>query len=101
MGPLLGREGDGARTDTRTVGSCGSTRNNSTTIPVVPEGALDEGLWAYALRQAAIWQNLFTRFSTQWNSIPTFIRISSSALAEPGVQGRPSYLTPAPPIALL
>jgi len=71
------------------------------TIPVIPEGALDEGLQAYALCQAAIRRKLFTRFSTQWNSVPTFIRILNSALAEPGVQGKPSYLTPASPIALL
>jgi len=70
-------------------------------LPVFPDGALDEGLQAYALRQAAIRRKLFTRFSTQWNSIPTYIRISNDALTEPGVQDRPSYLTPAPPIALL
>jgi hypothetical protein len=71
------------------------------TMPVVLGGALDEGLWAYAQRQAAIWRNLFTRFSTQWKDVPTFIQISNDMLADSGVQGKPSYLTPAPPIALL
>jgi hypothetical protein len=68
------------------------------TMPVVLGGALDEGLRAYAQRQAAIRRNLFSRFSTQWKSVPTFIQISNDMLANSGVQG---CLIPAPPIALL
>jgi hypothetical protein len=71
------------------------------TFPVIPESALDEGLQAYAHRQAAIRRKLFTCFATQWKDVPTFIRLSNDTLADPGVQDRPSYLTPAPPIALL
>ena len=74
------------------------------TMPVISESALDEGLHAYALRQAAIRRQLFNRFSTQWKDIPTFIHTSNDMLEDPdpGVQGtKPSYLTPAPPIAIL
>lgn len=70
-------------------------------IPVVPEGALDEGLQVYAQRQAAIRHKLLTRFSAQWNDVPTFIQSWNDRLGDSGVQGRPHYLTPAPPIALL
>ena len=73
----------------------------SATIPVILEGALDEGLWAYAQRQAAIRRKLFTRFSAQWNDVPTFIQSWNDQLGDPGVQSRPHYLTPVPPIALL
>jgi hypothetical protein len=70
-------------------------------MPVISESALDEGLHAYALRQAAIRRQLFSRFSTQWEDVPTFIRISNDMLADAGVQStRPSYLTPAPPIPI-
>lgn len=37
----------------------------SPTMPVMLEGALEEGLQAYAQRQAAIRRNLFTRDATQ------------------------------------
>ena len=71
------------------------------TFPVIPGSPLDEGLQAYAHRQAAIRRKLFTRFAAQWKDVPTFIRLSNDMLTDPGVQDRPSYLTPAPPIALL
>jgi hypothetical protein len=71
------------------------------TMPVMLEGALVEGLQAYAQRQAAIRRNLVTRFASQWTDVPAFIRHSNDRLAELGEQGRPSYFTPAPPIALL
>jgi len=73
------------------------------TMPVISESALDEGLHAYALRQAAIRRQLFNRFSAQWKDVPTFIHIWNDMLADPdpGVQSaKPSYVTPAPPIAI-
>ena len=72
-------------------------------IPVVLEGTLDEGLQAYAQPQcqAAIWCKLLTCFSAQWNNVPTFIQSWNDRLGDSGVQGRPHYLTPAPPIVLL
>jgi hypothetical protein len=71
------------------------------TFPVIPESSLNEGLQAYAHHQVVIWCKLFTCFATQWKDVLTFIRLSNDTLADPGVQDRPSYLTPAPPITLL
>lgn len=73
----------------------------SATMPVSPEGALNEGLRAYAQRQAAIRRKLFTRFSEQWHDVPTFIRSWNDRLGDHGTQSRPCYLTPVPPIELL
>ena len=55
------------------------------TMPVTLEGVVEEGLQADTQRQAAIRQNLFTRFATQWQEVPTFIRLWNNMLAEPGV----------------
>ena len=73
----------------------------SATIPIILEGALDEGLHAYAQHQATIWHKLFTCFSAQWNDVPTFIQSWNDWLGDPVVQGRPHYLIPVPPIVLL
>lgn len=41
---------------------------------------LEEGLKAYALRQAFVRQHLFETFSQQWHDVPSFIRITDEGL---------------------
>jgi len=43
--------------------------------------ALEEGLKAYALRQASIRQRLFETFSQQWHDVPVFIEMTDRGLA--------------------
>jgi len=59
-------------------------RVNDTSHPSTsPEnkGPLEEGLRAYALRQASIRQRLFATFAKQWHSVPAFIEMADRGLA--------------------
>lgn len=38
--------------------------------------AFEEGLRAYALRQAAVRQRLFNTFAQQWHDVPTFLALT-------------------------
>jgi len=44
-------------------------------------GPLEEGLRAYALRQASVRQRLFATFTKQWHDVPAFIDIADRGLA--------------------
>ena len=45
------------------------------------KGPLEEGLRAYALRQAYVRQRLFTTFAKQWHDVPAFIEMADRGLA--------------------
>lgn len=46
------------------------------------KGPLEEGLRAYALRQASVRQRLFDTFAQQWNDVPAFIALADRGLAD-------------------
>jgi hypothetical protein len=54
---------------------------------LVQKAALEEGLRAYALRQAAVRQRLLEMFTKQWHDVPAFIAITDQALADDGREG--------------
>ena len=58
--------------------------NNSELSSSSPEskGPLEEGLRAYALRQASVRQRLFDTFAQQWNDVPAFIALADRGLAD-------------------
>ena len=43
---------------------------------------LEEGLRAYALRQASVRQRLFRTFAQQWHDVPAFIALTDRGLAD-------------------
>ena len=45
------------------------------------KGPLEEGMRAYALRQASVRQRLFATFAKQWHDVPAFIDIADRGLA--------------------
>jgi len=45
---------------------------------------LEEGLRAYALRQASVRQRLFSTFAQQWHDVPAFIVLTDWGLADEG-----------------
>ena len=46
------------------------------------KGPLEEGLRAYALRQAAVRQRLFDTFAQQWHDVPAFIALADRGFAD-------------------
>jgi len=54
---------------------------------LVQKARLEEGLRAYALRQASVRQRLFDTFGQQWHDIPAFIEISNQGLADDEGEG--------------
>jgi hypothetical protein len=48
--------------------------------------AFEEGLRAYALRQASIRQRLFDTFAQQWHDVPKFIRLIDREFADEEVE---------------
>jgi hypothetical protein len=45
------------------------------------KGPLEEGLRAYALRQASVRQRLFATFAKQWHGVPAFIEMADRRIA--------------------
>jgi len=54
--------------------------HSSTPIYLGNTTELEEGLRAYALRQASVRQQLFEAFSQQWHDVPAFIKITDEGL---------------------
>src|SRR6266567_3257583 len=64
-------------------------RLHNATYPSTPatlgvQAAFEEGLKAYALRQASVRERLLTAFSQQWHDVPAFINMTDRALANDG-----------------
>jgi len=65
-------------------------RVNSAAHPSTPspsltkKAALEEGLRAYALRQASVRERLFKTFGQQWNDVTVFVAIADRELADDG-----------------
>ena len=76
-------EWDGNRWNTRAL--CAPQSVNDACQPSASSennGPLEEGLRAYALRQASVVrQRLFATFAKQWHDIPAFIDIADRELA--------------------
>jgi len=51
--------------------------------------AFEEGLRAYALRQASIRQRLFDTFAQQWHDVPAFITLTERGFADEEVVDNP------------
>jgi hypothetical protein len=49
---------------------------------LVQRAVLEEGLRAYALRQASVRQHLFDTFGQQWHDVPAFIEITNRGLVD-------------------
>lgn len=48
------------------------------------QGPLEEGLRAYAQRQASVRRRLFATFAKQWHDVPAFVKMADQGLSDSG-----------------
>jgi hypothetical protein len=59
-----------------------SSPSTSATLGTQP--AFEEGLKAYALRQASVRERLLSMFLQQWHDVPAFIKLTDQGLSDDG-----------------